>query len=337
MFRTGQLGLKASQIFFGAVFLGMLGACAQPETGSRPVVGILLFGDSRQPQVEGFQEGMQALGYEPTVGIRYVTRNAQRERDRLLPLAGELVTLAPDLIVAAGGMEADALKQVAASSDVPVLVLYVSGLLERGLVENRSKPEWQVTGIDSLNAELTGKRLALLRELIPDARRVLMLYCPDVEPSGIAARRATEMAEKLGISIDIRKASRPETIRTVMAGLKPGDVDVMLTASAGPVDNSMLDIILPRAEEIDMQVFAHSELLVRWGVLASYGASPFEMGRQAARLATKILHGANASSIPFETPSRLYYVLNKDMLEESNTALSPLTRVQVNKWYSRHR
>ncbi|MEJ2508835.1 MAG: ABC transporter substrate-binding protein [Gammaproteobacteria bacterium] len=300
-------------------------------------VGIVLFGDSRQPQVEGFIRGMGEPGDNAARPVVYLVRNAHNDRRKLAGLVRALLDAKVDLLAAAGGLEADTMKTLASARDVPVVVLYVNSILQRGLVRSRRHPGWAVTGVDNLNAEISGKRVELLQDLIPDVRRILILYYPDIEPSRIGMETARAAAREHGLVVDARAVHSRADIARVMRGLRPGDVDAMLTVPTAPIDNALKDIILPQVRRLHLPLMTHSRSLAEKGALASYGAPFFGLGRQAARLARKVLQGVAPQNMPFETPKTFLYTINRTELTRLHLTLGPLAQTQVDEFITTHR
>lgn len=305
-------------------------ACSSDVSKPTPSVGILLFGDSRQPQVKGFRAGLAELGYADGSGVRYVLHNAKNDRSKLKGLVQDLLDKKVDLMVAAGGLEADTMKRMLVNNKTPVLVLYVNAIIERGLVADRRQPGWAVTGVDNLNAELSGKRVELIQDLVPTAKRILILYYEKIAPSRIGVEKAKEVASKLGLEIDARPVSNRQEIEQVMASLKPGEVDAMLTVPTAPIDNALKKIILPHVVRLKCPLMTHSRPMSEMGALASYGAHFYDMGKQASRLADKLLKGVAPENIPFETPKQFVFTINKDVVDSFDLQLSEVVQSQVN-------
>ncbi len=308
-----------------------LSACTA-ETAAPLRIGIVLFGDSRQPQVNGFLDGLQQLGYEPGGNVRITTLNAENHRERLPTLVKKLIDERVDLLVAAGGLEADAMRDSATARRVPVVVLYVNAITERHLVDHRRMPGWDVTGVDNLNAQLSEKRVGLVADLLPEAKRILILYYENIAPSRIGVEYAHNAAEKLGLYIDARAVTSREDIRKVMASLAPGDVDAMVTVPTAPIDNALGNIILPETRRLGLPLMTHSRTMAEAGALASYGANFYDMGQQAARLADKVMRGVRAGNIPFETPKQFTYAVNRTRLRQLNLQLPVLARSEIHAY-----
>lgn len=311
----------------------LLLGCDQPHhSGAIKQIGILQFSDARGPQLQGFLDGMAELGYREGENLVLHVHNAQSKRDQLSSLATDLYQRQPDLLVATGGLEADAFKRQRSDSSPPVVTLYINSIVERGLVHSRKEPGWPVTGVDNLNAEISGKRVELLHELLPEVKRILVLYYEDIAPSKEGVRQAGLAAEKLGLSLDARAVRSREEIAALMQNLQRGDVDAMLTVPTAPIDAVFKSIIVPETKRLGLPVMAHSRSLVQAGALASYGAPFYTMGHQAARLADKILKGIPAENIPFETPKQFVYSVNKDVLQHLSIEPTMLSKAQFNEY-----
>ena len=312
------------------IAIGALSSCAEPEPLKH--IGILLHGESRVPLMNGFLEEMTALGYETNKNMVITILNTNNDAKQLAPLAKQLINQNVDLLVAAGGLEAEEIKtQISATPHLktPVLVLYINAIIERKFVTDRRNPGWNVTGIDNLNAELSGKRVELLTNLLPNAKRLLVLYHPKIEPATIGLKYAREEADKRGLQIIDRAVTSSEEIKKVMDALQPGEVDAMLLVPAVPIDNELKNVILPTTQRLKIPVMAHSRSMVKLGTLASYGAPFTELGRQGSRLAHKILTGTPASSIPFEVPVKYEYSINQSVLDALAIEMPSIVRSQV--------
>ena len=313
----------------------ILVACNQPAPQSPDTtkhLGVLLFGDSRVPQIQGLIDGLKGFGYEENKNLEITLLNAKNDKQQLAPMVSQLVDSKVDVLVAGGGLEAEAIKSNADKKQNPTLVLYINAIIERNFIEDRRKPGWEVTGIDNLNFELSGKRVVLLRDLVPSVKKILILYYPNIKPSALGVEAAKEQADKLGITIDARAVQSREEIKNVMSALQPGDVDAMITVPTAPIDNAMKEIILPQVERLAIPLVTHSRKMVETGALASYGAPFYDIGKQAARLADKILKGSLASSMPFETPINYRFTVNKETLQRLNIEVSNIASSQINEY-----
>jgi len=323
--------------WWAALFL-VLAGCGQQEhfeqSGQKIHVGVVLSGEARTVQVQGFLDGLAERGYGEGV-LSVTVLNAENDRKRLAGFVRRLVTDGVDLLAVAGGLEADAAREVLADRGegaAPVVVLYVNAVLERRLIQDRRNPGWRVTGVDNLNGELSGKRLELLHTLLPTARKVLILYYPTIAPAVKGVESARQAAASFGMEIDARPVQSVSEIRKVMEGLAPGEADAMLIVPCAPVENLLSSVILPRARKLALPVMGLSRAQAEAGTLASYGADFYEMGGQAARLAVKIFKGIPVEDIPFEVPRNLWFCVNRSRLAELGLDLSLAARSQVDRF-----
>jgi len=313
----------------------LMSACAQQKTEKAhktKQIGILMFGDSRLPQSQGFIDGLKSFGWEKGKNIEIKMLNAKNNKGNLAPMTQSLIDTGTDLLVAAGGLEADAIKANPNSKLKDTVVLYINAIMERKLIRDRRSPGWEITGVDNLNYELSGKRVELLHEINPAYKKILLLYYPEIAPSRLGMENARKQADNLGLTIVAREVHSRDEIKSIMESLKPGDVDAMLTVPTAPIDNAIKDIILPVTKRLSIPLMTHSRHMVEMGALASYGAPTYNMGKQAARLADKIFKGAKTSSMPFETPNSFKFSINKSELEHLSLTLSNLAASQVNEY-----
>lgn len=313
----------------GLLLLTALTSCEQPPKPKH--IGILLHGESRIPLRNGFIDEMKTLGFEVGKNLVVTELNSNNDPKLLKPLTEQLLGQPLDLLVAAGGLEAEEIKAQLEKSkaQTPVLVLYINAIIERKFVADRRNPGWNVTGIDNLNAELSGKRVELMYDLIPALKRILVLYNPKIEPSAIGLQHARDEASKRGIQIVERAVTKPEDIKQTMEALQPGDIDAMLLVPTAPIDNELKNVILPNTQRLKIPVMAHSRSMLQAGAMASYGAPFTELGRQGARLAQKILGGIPASNNPFEVPTKYEYSVNQSALKKLGLELPALVRSQL--------
>lgn len=331
----GFTPIRLVMIMLAATVIVALVWSWEPASPRTVRIGIVLFGDARRPQVDGFIAGMDALGYGRNGRVHYLIRNANNNRARLKTDVQALTDDGVDLLVAAGGLEADTMKHIAGPRHIPVVVLYVGSIVERGLVDSRRAPGWAVTGVDNLNAELSGKRVELLQSLLqgrqPPLRHIFVLYYKRIAPSRIGVEVAKLAAVRHDLVIYAQAVNSRAQIKRAMAALRPGEVDAMLTVPNAPIDDAMTDIVLPRVKALGLPLITHARSFVEAGALASYGANFYDMGHQAARLADKVLRGIPAQNIPFETPKRFIYTLNQDAMARLHIPLTPLVQNQVDQ------
>ena len=306
--------LMDRRAFIGSLALGALSVpratLAQP-TRKVARIGILSLGATsdlvgpqpRSPSTKAFLHGMRELGY--VYGEHFVTepRGGEGKPERFPSLATELVRLQVDVIVTAG-VGVQAFKQ--ATSTIPIVMAAASDPVGSGYVQSLGRPGGNVTGLSLQSEETAGKRLEILRELVPTAALVAVLWDPTTLRSWKAAEAvAREQGWKL-LSLQIRDAGEIEEAFRAATGARAG----ALLVSAAP-------ILFPRARRV-AELAAKSRLPVMYelrpyveaGGLISYGADIIEIWRRAAVFVDKILKGAKPADLPVEQPSKFELVIN---------------------------
>ena len=273
---------------------------------------------------------MMEHGYKSGNTIEYFQINAENQPKKLFSLAVQMLKQNPDVLVAGGGLEADAIKQaLSGMTTPPVVILQIGALVERGLVNNPLYPDWAVTGVDNLNVELSAKRIELIRHLNPDVKNILMFRTPDAQPGLQGVAVAESRAKQLGIKIHAKDVYTLSEISHIMSSLQQGEMDFLLTVTTPLVNEALRDIILPRAAQLGLPVFVQSRVWGELGAVASFGAPYYNLGIQAARLVDKVLQGTPAAEIPFETPAHFSFLVNPDFLHEYGLEMSPEVQAMV--------
>lgn len=302
-----------------ALILGMalLAGCAR--TGPEPpLVAVLLADDVRLPKVDGLRLGLQALGYGH---VRVEVYSAKGRRVDLPALASRLLQTGPAVAVAGGGVEAVALKEAAAGK-TPVLLMGVASTVKTGLVESLARPGANLTGVDNQHAELSAKRLELLHMLLPGARRVLLVYDPTVIPGRHALEVTEPVAGRLGLTVGRLTAETPAQALAGLRALKPGDYDGALLLPAAVLESAGRQLAA-EFERLRLPVMGPLDLSGEGGLLAAYGSSMEDQGRQSARFVVKLLQGQSPAAIPVETPDTPELVVDMRVARRLGLTLSP--------------
>jgi len=297
----------------------------QPKTPQWSI-GILAASGAKTEKVAGFRRGMADLGYIEGQNIAYTLLNAQGQREQLLPLARQLVDKKPNILVATGGVEADALKKATMNREIPVIFIGSASSVERGLVKSLLRPEAHITGVDNFHAELAGKRLELLKKLLPSVRKIAVLYDPQVPPGYQSLKIVRETAGKLGVEIGTIEISSKEELKVKLDQQTLQGFDALLPLSSflfEAISRDLLDLSIQNNIPV-MGIYGQE---ADSGFFASYGVSLRNQGYQGARLAAKVLDGQRPEQIPVETPDNLELVVNlrtakKLGLELNETGLS---------------
>lgn len=252
---------------------------------------------------EGFRDGLKGFGYVEGKNVIFEARAAQADMTRVPKLAAELLQQKPDLLFCVS----DACQRV--TTQIPMVFTQVGDPVRLGLVESVARPGGNITGIADLRADLTAKRLELFKETVPSLRQVLVTYDPRRPEEQEAVTVARSAAKRLGLTLLERPITAPLEIEAALAELREGGRDGILIVQAGTnlnIPGRSLEV----ATSNKLPTMYPASFWTKFGALASYGADQYLQGRQAARLAHKILTGTPPQEIPVELPDRIEFITN---------------------------
>ncbi len=271
-------------------------------------------------QTRGFKEGLTELGYVEGQNVVFHVVAGQGDPTRLPALAEALVRTKPDLLYCVATPDARACQK--ATRTIPIVFTQTGDPVRLGLVQSLARPGGNITGIGSLRGVLAAKRLELFKEVVPSLRRVLVTYDPREEEEADAVRVVKEVAVPLGLTILDRPITTPEEIEAGLDTLTDNRRDGILIVQANPnlnIPGRSLEV----ATSYRIPTMYTSAFWAEHGALASYGANEFQQGRQAARLAHKILLGKSPAEIPVELPTEIEFVVNLKTAQRMGLQLQP--------------
>jgi putative ABC transport system substrate-binding protein len=300
-----------SRVAFAAFLVVLIGAPSWPAARpAKPVtIGILTSAWSPwHSNTEGFRDGLKDLGYVEGQSVTFVSRAAAGNPARLPVLAAELVNQAPDLLYCATGPDALACQR--ATGTIPIVFTQAGDPVKLGLVRGLARPGGNITGIGSLRAELTAKRLELFKEVVPALRRVLVTYDSREAEERDAIVSARSAAGRLrGLELIERPITAPLDIESGLAALQPGGRDgILIVQSSLNLNSPGRSLEVATSNKIPTMYPA--SFWSKFGALASYGPDQYLQGRQAARLADRILSGTPPAALPVELPDVIEFVVN---------------------------
>jgi putative ABC transport system substrate-binding protein len=267
-----------------------------------------------------FRDGLRDLGYEESRNVVIEYRWAEGNYDRFPALIAELVALKVDVIVTAGTPAALAVKNATAS--IPLVMVAVGDPVGTGLVASFARPGGNNTGLTSLAPELEGKRLELLREVVPKLSYIAVLWNPANAYMVTTEKEVQAAAKVLHMKVLSLGVRTPEELDTALATVlkeQPGALNVL-------ADRLFLH---NRAHIVDFAaqhrlpgVHAYRELVVAGGLM-SYGPSYADMHRRAAIYVDKILKGAKPADLPVQAPTKFELVINLKTAKGLGLAVPP--------------
>jgi putative ABC transport system substrate-binding protein len=256
-----------------------------------------------------FESGLRDLGYVAgsTISIEY--RFADGKFAQLPALAAGIARDMPTVVLAHSTPAATAAKN--AITNIPIVIVGVADPVGSGLVASLARPGGNVTGVTNISAELTGKRLAIIKELMPRLSSIAVILNPDDPNARLQMRNAVEAASSLGLRLqpvlELRKADDLETLFShasksgVMAAIRMVD----------PLINILRKPFVELAEKHRLPVIYAFREDAEAGGLISFGTSQSDQFRQASAFIDKILKGAHPRDLPVEQPTKFELVVNQ--------------------------
>ena len=279
-------------------------------------ISILMAGDIRQDTVDGLKQGLKKHGEDEghLHTYSYQIKNAAGDREQLPSMAAEIIAGKPDVAIACGGIEADALLAASAGTTIPVVFLSVSSSVDRKIVASMDSSGNNFTGIDTNDTHLTAKRLWFIRKILPNAKRIFCFNVPSIFSSAQSLDIARQNAADLGFAIQYANVETEADIIKASASLSQTTTDVILLLPAVTTDKALRSIIFPKAMAEHIPIFGYGISSIEGGAFASYAGSRYENSKQAVRLIHKIVKGILPREIPIETPEHLQLIINKDLV-----------------------
>ena len=284
---------------------------ARAQQTVMPAIGFL---DSRSPdaladRLRGFRQGLKDAGFVEGENAIIVFRWAENQLDRLPALADELVRR-PVAVIAASGGGAVTLAAKAATSTIPIVFLTSADPVGLGFVQSFARPGGNLTGINFFNRELAAKQLELLRELVPAARRVVVL----VNPTNTAATEATlrdveRAARAMGLQIQTARASTSREIDAAFATLARERPDALFVGEDAFLNSRRLQVSLLAMRDRIPAISSGREYPEAGGLM-SYGSNITDAYRQVGAYAGRILKGSKPADLPVVQADKFELVVN---------------------------
>lgn len=270
-------------------------------------IGALVADDQFVPAFEGFKKKMVEIGYVEGKNIKYDFQNAKGDRDALQKMAQKLAQNKPDLIVTSSTTATVPVAKATKGTDLPVVFLSAGNPL--AFVKSYSSSGNNLTGISTSSIDLTGKRMELLKELDPRAKKVISLHHPEGVNYKENLQALEEAAKKLGLTLVHINVSTEQDRRSAISGLNRKMGDAVFIPPDAFVIAAIQEIVQQTIKET-LPTIAPTVVDIQRGALATYGADYYALGQQGAVLVDNILKGAKPADLPIEQPFKLKLVIN---------------------------
>ena len=291
---------------FALLALGAVPLAAHAQqTAKIPRIGLLSQFSSSDTALwhQAFRQGLHDLGWVEDKNLSIEYRYADGRHDLLPDLALELVRLRVDVIVATAGSDGQAAKN--ATGVIPIVVASAAS----ELVENLARPGGNITGLSQMAPELVGKRLELLKEIVPKLSRVAVLWNPQSRGSTVSWKEIQLPAQHLGLrlhSLEVRSAN--DFAKALEEAARSGAGALVILPD--PMFGTNLKRLAELAAKNRLPSIFHLREFVNTGGLVTYGADRSDLFRRAATYVDKILKGSKPGEIPIEQATKFDLVIN---------------------------
>ncbi|MDJ0824733.1 MAG: ABC transporter substrate-binding protein [Rhodobacter sp.] len=270
-----------------------------------PTIGLITNNPNGLRNVAGFREGMAAQGYTEGDGALYLYSGTPTPTAELEGAIRQMVADGADIIFTAGTPTGVAAKAATQGSGVPVVFGVIADPVAAGVMTDLTRPGGNMTGV--MLSQNQARRLELLRNVLPQVRRVLVPYNPDDPAPVSAVAQLDDVAPEMNLTLVHAEARDDDAVSRLIADL-PQDIDAVFMLPDSTVNRRIADLIAATNAR-GLPVSGPSTAQVEAGALMAYGIVHREVGGQAARIASRILRGADPADMPVET-ANFYLTVN---------------------------
>jgi putative ABC transport system substrate-binding protein len=310
-----------------AFIAGLGGAAAWPlvaraqQTAWVPTIGYLgaTTASAQRKSTAAFLQRLDELGWPEGRKVAIEYRWAEARNERAAEIAAEFARMKVDVIFTSGAGAVIAAKQ--ATSVIPIIFAIASDPVGTGLVASLARPGGNVTGLSYQGPDLTGKRLELIRELVPGLRRLGVIANIGTPGTASEMREVQTTAKSLGLQVAIPEFRRAEDIAAPFEALK-SSADALYVCADPLVNNNRVRIATLALGAQLPTIYGEREH-VEVGGLMSYGPNLSDLFRRAAELVDKVLRGRKPADLPVEQPTKFDLVINLKTAKALGLAIPP--------------
>ncbi|MBO5069851.1 MAG: ABC transporter substrate-binding protein [Roseburia sp.] len=303
-----------SLILAGFMALTVLAGCGGAK-GNDDVINIGVIQQMQHGSLdaayEGFVDGLKDAGYVDGENIKINFQNASGDINNCQSITQSFANNGVDMVLAIATNAAQAAVNEFQDTDVPVLFTAVTDPVDAGLVESNEAPGKNVTGTSDM--PVIADQIAVIKDILPEAKILGILYTSSESNSELQAEEAKKAAEELGMEVKIQTASSTNDIAQVVASVA-GEVDAIYIPSDNAFASAMATVN-STAVDNQLPVFCAVEDMIKEGGIATTAVDYYELGKQTAAQAVRILKGEKASEIAVETQKEFAFVVNKTFAE----------------------
>ena len=278
---------------------------------------------------EAFKRTLVDLGYTEGRDVAVESRHADGAVEKIPAVAAEMVRAKFDIIVSATDPGVAAVKRH--TQTIPIVMVGATDPVGTGFVESLARPGGNVTGLSTMSAELSGKRVELIREIVPGIARIAFLWNPDVRGALFAYKETENAARAMRIQLQSVELTRGDDLEQALAAIAQQRAQALIAQAPNPVLFSRRDQIVGFAQRNRLPSMYGQNEFADAGGLISYGPSAAESYVQAARYVDKILKGAKPADLPVQQPTRFELVLNLKTAKALGITIPPSVMVRADR------
>ena len=282
-------------------------AVGAQQTGKVYRIGVLHLTPDLS-RMEAFRNGLTELGYIEGQHVAILDRLAEGKVHRLPELAAELVRLKVDVILTGGATTTYAAKQ--ATSSIPIVMAADDDPVEDKFIVSLGRPGGNITGLTTLGRELNGKRLALLKEVVPKISRVAVLANPANRSSGPGMNRTRDAARTMGVQIEGIEVRGPDEFESAFSAVAKSRVQGLVLAHQDPIFHVHAQRLVSLVLKNRLPAVFYVKDFAEQGGLISYAPNYLDLFRRAAGYVDRILKGVKPGDLPVEQPQTFELIVN---------------------------
>jgi putative ABC transport system substrate-binding protein len=315
---------------FCATLFSLCDSVQAQQSAKVPRIGFITASVSYNPaRIEAFRLSLRDLGYVEGKNIVIEWRADEGKRDRQRAIAAELARLKVDVIVTVSTAQTRSARE--ASATIPIVMTTASDPVASGLVASLARPGGNVTGLSTLTPEISGKRLELLKEVVPRLTRVAV-FASSSTPEGAQVLKELDLAARsLGVKLQNLDVLSLKDFETAFQAAVKGHATGVLVRVRGPILSPHRKEVAKLAVKNRLPVIYEDAEDVDAGGLMSYGVSIPDLYRRAAIYVDKILKGAKPADLPVEQPIKFEFIINLNAAKQIGLTIPQWTLMKADR------
>jgi putative tryptophan/tyrosine transport system substrate-binding protein len=314
-----------------ALILATIQLAAAQQPKNVPRIGWLTNGflSTTSARQQAFREGLRDLGYVEEKNILIEWRGADNIPERRRAIAEELVSLKVDVIVTGGSDAARVAKE--ATSTIPIVMASSNDPVGDGFVASLARPGGNITGLSQLSPELNGKRLEILKEVLPKLARLAVFWTSSGVGQVQVRQEIERAATAFGVKLQYFDVLTTKDIEPAFHAAVKGRADAVLETISGPIRSAHRKELAELAVKYHLPVMRERPEHVEAGGLMSYGVNLIHLDRRTATYVDKILKGTKPADIPVEQPTKFEFIINLKAAKQIGLTVPPDVLARADK------